>query len=411
MKKRLLAMCLVVSLIFTGCSSPKEPTEESTSSSSSQGSSQASQSSESSKVSTPSPEITFPLGYSQLTEAEKTVYDLLESGTVTPETPLVLDQSLTVRQVNQLCSLYQLNRIDYSWQGNQYYAVGTTHVKLMATPRLDENLDEEQMTATFEKRARWYLDQIPQNGTDYEKVCSIASLLCQNVSYYALAADFTVEPSTMTEPIKRLIQEAKHEYGAIVNGQAICTGYAAAFRYLCNQVGIPVLMVYGYTNPFQLHSWNLVLVDGAWYQVDVTWMDQETYQDNTYLLATDFQLSSDHFNRHYLKVPQGETPLHTITLPVCDSTENSWFVQEEQLFQNAETAVTFLKKYFTMDAQIVQVQLASETEYYRLIHAIPEFLMASPLGSGDYVGFGAEVVASNATARTVTIKSKGIAAS
>lgn len=64
-----------------------------------------------------------------------------------------------------------------------------------------------------------------------------------------------------------------------------------------------------------------------------------------------------------------------------------------------------------MDAQIVQVQLASETEYYRLIHAIPEFLMASPLGSGDYVGFGAEVVASNATARTVTIKSKGIAAS
>lgn len=220
MRQRLLSVCLLFLFLFSSCAIQGEESDFSSLSSSLSSSDpsessqdlQPSQDSNSESSENPNNEalVSFPFGYDQLTEEEKEVYDLLESNTVTPEQPVILDQSLTVRQANQICNLYQLNRTDYSWQGYQYYAVGTTYVKLLAVPRLDPVFNEQQMTDLFEQRVQWYLEQIPKDATDYEKVVQVATLLCQNVDYYDLAADFSLDTSTLTDPIKRLVQEAKH---------------------------------------------------------------------------------------------------------------------------------------------------------------------------------------------------------
>ena len=59
-------------------------------------------------------------------------------------------------------------------------------------------------------------------------------------------------------------------YGAFVNHNAVCQGYALAFKVLMDRAGIPCCYV---SSDAINHAWNMVRLDGNWYHVDVTWDD------------------------------------------------------------------------------------------------------------------------------------------
>ena len=66
-------------------------------------------------------------------------------------------------------------------------------------------------------------------------------------------------------------------YGALVNKKCVCEGYAKAFQYLMNEIGIENTIVIGTgtnsRNETENHAWNYVKLDGKWYAIDVTWDD------------------------------------------------------------------------------------------------------------------------------------------
>lgn len=65
-------------------------------------------------------------------------------------------------------------------------------------------------------------------------------------------------------------------YGSLVNGQAICGGYAKGFKAVMDRLGIPCVCVQGYSKRngnMEPHMWNYVELDGMWYAVDVTFND------------------------------------------------------------------------------------------------------------------------------------------
>ncbi len=85
-------------------------------------------------------------------------------------------------------------------------------------------------------------------------------------------------------------------YSAIVNGKTVCAGYAHAFQYCMQKLGIPAAYIVGYAG--EAHAWNLLKLDGEYYSMDVTWDDPlgnpaTTYYYN-YFNITDAQLSKDH---------------------------------------------------------------------------------------------------------------------
>ena len=59
-------------------------------------------------------------------------------------------------------------------------------------------------------------------------------------------------------------------YGALVDEDAVCQGYALAYKLILNEVGIPCVTV---SSSAMNHMWNLVQLDNKWYHVDVTWDD------------------------------------------------------------------------------------------------------------------------------------------
>ncbi|WP_026497898.1 transglutaminase domain-containing protein [Butyrivibrio sp. WCD2001] len=62
-------------------------------------------------------------------------------------------------------------------------------------------------------------------------------------------------------------------YSAIVGNDTVCAGYAKAFQYLMQRLGVPTYLCAGYAG--QMHAWNIIKLGDNYYNVDVTWDDQD----------------------------------------------------------------------------------------------------------------------------------------
>ena len=81
----------------------------------------------------------------------------------------------------------------------------------------------------------------------------------------------------------------------IFEGYGVCDGYAEAFKILMNAAGIECKVMYGNT-PYGLHAWNQVRIDGAWYNIDVTWDDPDdgSKVNYDYFCVSDATFLKDH---------------------------------------------------------------------------------------------------------------------
>lgn len=96
-------------------------------------------------------------------------------------------------------------------------------------------------------------------------------------------------------------------YGALVEGKAVCAGYARAYQYLLTLAGIRCWYVTGNSiSPTTMnkvaHAWNLVYLNGKCYYTDVTWDDQaETF--HAYYMISKSEMGESHFPDHPEELP------------------------------------------------------------------------------------------------------------
>lgn len=94
--------------------------------------------------------------------------------------------------------------------------------------------------------------------SDYELIYDLNLAICENVTY-----DYTNLNDT-TYDLKYTA------YAAVANGTAVCQGYAALFYKMSEELGINARVV---TSQELNHAWNIVELDGVWYNIDTTWND------------------------------------------------------------------------------------------------------------------------------------------
>ena len=88
---------------------------------------------------------------------------------------------------------------------------------------------------------------------------------------------------------EKMATDAHSGWGALVDHDAVCSGYASAYCYLLEQVGIKS----EFCPSVELdHVWNIVYIDDVPYHVDVTWDDMSTYSKG-YVSHENFLVSSD----------------------------------------------------------------------------------------------------------------------
>ena len=95
---------------------------------------------------------------------------------------------------------------------------------------------------------------------------------------------------------KKLGTHIPHDIeGGILEKQCVCEGYALAYKYYMNRLGIPCKVVSGAAGG-ESHAWNQIRIDGKWYMVDATWDDPN---DSDHTVKHQFFLKSEHdFPRH-----------------------------------------------------------------------------------------------------------------
>ena len=102
------------------------------------------------------------------------------------------------------------------------------------------------------------------------------------------------------EKYKRRMKEIRKNpaglYGGLVEGKAICAGYALILHEALKYVGIKSQYVIGFIPRDDGHAWNQVQIDGKWYNADPTW-DSSTiqlYGIYEYMLLNDEEFNKTH---------------------------------------------------------------------------------------------------------------------
>ena len=128
-------------------------------------------------------------------------------------------------------------------------------------------------------------------ATEAEKVKIVHDWLVMNVSYdYANYVAGTIPKTSYGIT------------GVMLNGKSVCQGYALAFQYFMEVLGIESEFIRGKANNgtgWNGHGWNRVKLDGVWYYIDVTWDDPLPDRGNKvywykYFMVTDPTFGGDH---------------------------------------------------------------------------------------------------------------------
>ena len=154
--------------------------------------------------------------------------------------------------------------------------------------------------------------------TDLEKVFYVHEWLVQNIAYDR-------------EHLSDDVQDDHNLRGALLEGTAVCDGYAKTYALTLRKLGITGVLV---TSRDIGHAWNMVELDGNWYQVDCTWddpvdgSDQLGYCTHKHLLCTTEEMNTNHNDDGDDSVAFDLENLGTqniVNLATDDTYENTWW--------------------------------------------------------------------------------------
>ena len=143
----------------------------------------------------------------------------------------------------------------------------------------------KSMSAELENRVNDILSMASVYRTPYEKELFFHDYICENVVY--------------DESTYGTVGGSAHN--ALINGAAVCEGYARAMQILLDKSGIYNYLIIGDSindEGSEPHMWNIVQLDGMNYHLDVTWDDIADYSEPSHLYfnITDTLMSFDHMN-------------------------------------------------------------------------------------------------------------------
>lgn len=142
--------------------------------------------------------------------------------------------------------------------------------------------------------------------SDYMKIKTVYQYMGTNFSYDKSLTKFT-------------------DYDGLTTGQMVCQGYALLTYKLMHRAGVPCRIVVGVSQG-EPHGWNIVKLDGKWYNIDTTWdaADEGANMYWTYFLKSPAEFKNHtrdaryDSNEFYAICPMSETSydVHSVTIAI-----------------------------------------------------------------------------------------------
>ena len=156
---------------------------------------------------------------------------------------------------------------------------------------LQFTMDTEQRIEAikkFDQAVADFLAERPNTDDDYEIELYLHNRLLKSCIYDSQAAASS----------SSAYANAYSAYGALIEGKAVCEGYAKAMQLLLNASSIPTTVVLGNAvEDGEAHMWNLTNINGSYYYLDPTWNDDD---EGNRVLHTYFNITSEMLLRTHI---------------------------------------------------------------------------------------------------------------
>lgn len=265
-------------------------------------------------------------------------YNAIKNGVENFESEIRLGTEVDKNEIWMIFNSYRSDHPEHFWLNPVTFSLGTLYadgaIESFIVPKYF--FTKEQMPAETEKinaAADELLKGITPSMPEFEREMLLHDRLAKSITY-----DLNEE-------------YAHNAYGALVNGRAVCDGYTQAFQYLLQRVGIQSFMVTGAGNGGN-HAWNIVRIDGKYYNVDLTWDDQESDTFHAYFNLTDERIKEDHtFDTTVYRIPE------------CNSTVANYFAVYGGIFNefSADDLGALIKK----DGKKLHIYITGDMEEFQ----------------------------------------------
>jgi len=244
--------------------------------------------------------------FAMLSESEMNAYSLiyegLSKGNQTIECPFKLNSDQLSKAMDSVLNDHpELFWIDNNY-GYSYDPVdgSVKEIKVNFYDFADTPEKLQAVRAEFEATVSSIIAESANYDTLVERELFIHDYICENTEY------------DETAPYHQ------SAYSALVLHRSVCAGYARSFQYLMQRSGVTCYYVTGSTlnssnEENGPHSWNLILLNGSFYNVDCLWDDNasDTYGSPIYPF---FNVTDDEMVNH-ARIQMA------LALPKCTATE------------------------------------------------------------------------------------------
>lgn len=248
----------------------------------------------------------------RLDSRDRALYDQIAVGLGSMQTEFRVD-SADVDHVFELASLVLLDHPELFWAYESCYATGYTEegYVLLTYEYTMSRQEAEQKLRQVDAVIDPVIRQL-QNLSEYEKVKGVYTFLINQTAY-----DYAAEKGNILE--------------VLLDKIGVCECYTKTTQFLLQKLGMEALHVWGTNLSGESHAWNVVKVEGDYYQVDTTWGDPYTGTGEQF------------FNYHYLCLTSKEMYLDHILSPEvdcpdCTATACNYYRREGRYFTGDDAA-------------------------------------------------------------------------
>ena len=186
-----------------------------------------------------------------------------------------------------------------------------------------------------------------ENGiSDYEKVKYIYEYIIDGTEYNLTAED------------------SQNICSVFLNGESVCMGYARAMQYLLLEQDILCTVVNGTADQGEEHAWNLLLLDGQYYHLDVTWGDDSYTVSN----VTSSQVGMTNYSFFCVtteEISKTHVIDNVVELPECIAWDNNYYVKEGCYFKSLDTdkLSKIFEDAYALDKGYVEIKCMDSVVY------------------------------------------------
>lgn len=261
--------------------------------------------------------------YQQLKENEKQVYKEILEGIRENREEIYIHAS-DAERANEIFQYILKDHPDIFWCDGTISATtygGTeTYTVLKPTYTYDE-ASKETMRAEIEGAVSQCLSGILAEDSEYNKILYVYEYIVDTVDYDLEAPD------------------NQNIYSVFIHRRSVCAGYSKAAQYLLERLGVFCTYVTGITSGGQNHAWNLVMCEGDYYYLDVTWGDPVFQAAEGEEVSQFENISYDFMCCDDAELFKNHTPDDDAKLPACTKMNRNYYMMNNMYYETYDSSV------------------------------------------------------------------------